>query len=415
MLWRRNKLVLWRAVESARERTVAAGEWLRRTVFSILSCALWLGATGLGQIANREVTIAISPEIPLIEHRDHEMRLNFDLAVTNHARSTWRLTEIELSVFDSADRLVMRKTVNSDGLAPGVEVVAPPLLKPDATVDVFNPFYELSDEIPLHHLHYSFRYLREDNDQERAKNRHRLPIDYDLQAEITVIPRDYQPRTNLILPLAGRIFIWEGHDFYAHHRRVPLHAENVRKLCIHANANRYGSDLVIVDEQGRMYHDDPYNKKNWYTYGAPIYAPGEGKVTASANHVPDNEFQGKDISTPPLPSDADPDLGNYVLIDHGNGEFSIFPHMMAGSVRVKPRDSVRQGEMIGQVGFSGDAIFPHVHYSLLAGPDIYRSESLPAYFTQFRRLLGSKSVSIELGSIDSGDTVESAAKYEAKP
>jgi len=87
----------------------------------------------------------------------------------------------------------------------------------------------------------------------------------------------------------------------------------------------------------------------------------------------------------------------------------------SGVLRVKAGDSVRQGEIIGQVGFSGDAIFPHVHYSLLAGPDIYRSESLPAYFTQFRRLLGNKSVRVEQGTIDSGDILESTAKYVAKP
>ena len=27
-----------------------------------------------------------------------------------------------------------------------------------------------------------------------------------------------------------------------------------------------------------MYRGDPYNKKNWYTYGVPIYAPADGKV-----------------------------------------------------------------------------------------------------------------------------------------
>lgn len=101
-----------------------------------------------------------------------------------------------------------------------------------------------------------------------------------------------------------------------------------------------------------------------------------------------------------------------MLIDHGNGEFSIFPHMMPGSVRVKAGQSIRQGEMIGQVGFSGDAIFPHVHYSLLAGPDIYHDEAVPAYFTHFRRLLGSKSVEVEQGTVDSGDIVESTAKYQ---
>jgi len=184
---------------------------------------------------------------------------------------------------------------------------------------------------------------------------------------------------------------------------------------VQANANRYGADLAIVNEQGLMYHDSPFDKKNWYSYGALIYAPAAGVVVASANDVPDNEYRGKTITTPPLPSGADPDLGNYVMIDHGNREFSLFPHMMPGSVRLKAGQSVRQGEAIGQVGFSGDAIFPHVHYSLLAGPDVHRFESLPAYFGQFRRLLGAKQVDVQQGTIDSGDFVESTAKYQSAP
>jgi murein DD-endopeptidase MepM/ murein hydrolase activator NlpD len=383
--------------------------------FTVFSCFVFLVAGGLGQGPNSDVTVSALPEVPLIEHRDHEQLLNFDLTVSNHGKSTLRLSEIELSVFDSAGRLVVRKTVNSDGLAPGVEIVARPLLTSGGTMDIFNPFYSFSDEVPIHHVHYVFRYLREDNEEERAKNRHRLLMDHDLEVETTVTPRDYRAKTNLILPLSGRVFIWEGHDFYAHHRRVPLHAANVHKLGIQANANRYGSDMVIVDEQGRMFHDDPYNKRDWYAYGAPIYSPAAGKVVSSANDVPDNEFQSRHITTPELPAGADPDLGNYVLIDHGVGECSIFPHMMPGSVRVKAGQTVRQGEIIGQVGFSGDAIFPHVHYSLLAGPDIYRFEGLPAYFTQFRRLLGSKAVSVEQGTVDSGDIVESTAKYQPAP
>ena len=63
------------------------------------------------------------------------------------------------------------------------------------------------------------------------------------------------------------------------------------------------------------------------------------------------------------------ELGNFVLIDHGNGEFSIFPHIRLGSLRVKVDDHIRQGQILGEVGFSGDAIFPHVHCALLWGPD----------------------------------------------
>jgi len=386
---------------------------MTRKFFFTLFCCTLFSAEICAQNAEPELSINVFPETPLIERRDHQQLLNFDLAIANRGKSTLRLTEIEVSVLDEGDHLVLRKTVNSDGFAPGIEIAAPALLAPGQTIDVFNPFYSFAEEIPLHHLRYVFRYLREDNPQERTRNAHRLPMDYDIEAGLTVPPRAYRGKTTLILPLAGRVFVWEGHDFYAHHRRVPLHAAKVQKAGVQANANRYGADLAIVNEQGLMYHDSPFDKKNWYSYGALIYAPAAGVVVASANDVPDNEYRGKTITTPPLPSGADPDLGNYVLLDHGNREFSLFPHMMPGSVRLKAGQSVRQGEAIGQVGFSGDAIFPHVHYSLLAGPDVHRFESLPAYFGQFRRLLGAKQVDVQQGTIDSGDFVESTAKYQS--
>jgi murein DD-endopeptidase MepM/ murein hydrolase activator NlpD len=125
-----------------------------------------------------------------------------------------------------------------------------------------------------------------------------------------------------------------------------------------------------------------------------IRAPGSGKVVAATNNIPDNEFDGKRINSPKIPSNTDPNLGNYVLIDHGNGEFSVFPHMMPGSVAVNAGDLVHQGDKIGRVGFSGDSLFPHVHYSLLTGQEISRSEGIPAYFTRFRRLLGSKTIDV---------------------
>jgi hypothetical protein len=37
--------------------------------------------------------------------------------------------------------LATRKSVNSNGLRPGIEVVAPAILDPGEVMDVFNPFY----------------------------------------------------------------------------------------------------------------------------------------------------------------------------------------------------------------------------------------------------------------------------------
>jgi murein DD-endopeptidase MepM/ murein hydrolase activator NlpD len=154
-----------------------------------------------------------------------------------------------------------------------------------------------------------------------------------------------------------------------------------------------------------MFHDDPYHKTNYYSYRQPIYAPTDGVVRASRNDIPDNEFEGKRIRYPQLPPGADEDLGNFVLIDHGNGEFSILPHMRIGTVRLKAGDRVHRGDVLGEIGFSGDAIFPHVHFALLSGPDIHSNEGVPCYFDHLTRLLGSKRIRVDHSSLDTGDLV----------
>ncbi len=98
-------------------------------------------------------------------------------------------------------------------------------------------------------------------------------------------------KTPLILPLQGKIFVWEGHDSYAHHLRVPLGEAKVQALGITANSNNFASDFIYLDGQGREYRDDPRKLDNWYSYGRPIYAPGAGIVLAAANDIPENWFE----------------------------------------------------------------------------------------------------------------------------
>jgi murein DD-endopeptidase MepM/ murein hydrolase activator NlpD len=358
------------------------------------------------------LAIVVMPQPPLIEVRDGQQLLNFDFVVRNAGKSTLRLTEIEVSAYDSEKQLVLRKTVNSNGLSPSVDIVAKPTLGSGEIVDVFNPFYSFAETMPLERLEYAFRYVREDDAHEREANRHRLPMDFDVEVHTTVIPQPYSTKTDLILPLTGRLFVWEGHDFYAHHRRVPLNAPKVLGMGLSANSNRYAFDFEVVDAQGRMYHDDPYKKENYYCYGAFVYAPGAGKVIAAANDIPDNRYEGKKIISPDLPATADPKgLGNYVLIDHGDGEYSVLNHLMPGSVVVKPGDPVHQGQMVGKIGFTGDTIFPHLHYSLISGPEVFKVEGLPAYFNHYRRFTGEKSLEMKRGSVDSGDILQSTAEY----
>ena len=76
--------------------------------------------------------------------------------------------------------------------------------------------------------------------------------------------------------------------------------------------------------------------------GTPVYASGDGKVTAS----------GYSRSN-----------GNYVYIQHDNRYMTRYLHLHKRTV--KPGERVKQGQTIGTVGATGLATGPHLHYEFL--------------------------------------------------
>lgn len=56
------------------------------------------------------------------------------------------------------------------------------------------------------------------------------------------------------------------------------------------------------------------------------------------------------------------DAGNGVRIEHGDGWETQYSHLMRGSVRVHPGQRVLAGEVLGQVGLSGNTEFPHLDF-----------------------------------------------------
>jgi murein DD-endopeptidase MepM/ murein hydrolase activator NlpD len=143
----------------------------------------------------------------------------------------------------------------------------------------------------------------------------------------------------------------------------------------------------------------------------PLYAPGAGTVVDAANDIPDNSYSNGRVVYPEGSETVDPRrLGNRVIIDHGNGEFSVLVHMKPGSVAVKKGDYVSQGQRIGAIGFSGDTFLPHLHYMIMDGIDERSSRGLPSYITGFTRILGEKTENVRRGQIDSGDILEYLAQ-----
>jgi murein DD-endopeptidase MepM/ murein hydrolase activator NlpD len=84
---------------------------------------------------------------------------------------------------------------------------------------------------------------------------------------------------------------------------------------------------------------------DWATpYGTPIFASGNGVVEVAG---------------------VEGGYGKYVKLKHNNGYETAYGHMSAFAKGLEPGKRVRQGQVIGFVGSTGQSTGPHVHYEIL--------------------------------------------------
>ncbi len=140
----------------------------------------------------------------------------------------------------------------------------------------------------------------------------------------------------------------------------------------HKAAGQYAWDFVITDDAGKQYRNDGSAVADYYCYGVPVLSPASGTVVAIENQVEDN-----------IPGNAvtERNWGNYIIIDHGNGEFSELSHFQQRSIKVVLDQQVKRGEILGFCGNSGRSPVPHIHFQLQdsAKPG---GKTLPAVFSE---------------------------------
>ena len=56
--------------------------------------------------------------------------------------------------------------------------------------------------------------------------------------------------------------------------------------------------------------------------------------------------------------------GNYVVIEHSDGNYTYYAHMAQNSITVRAGDSVKQGQVIGKMGHSGSSTATHLHFEM---------------------------------------------------
>ncbi|SFG65616.1 peptidoglycan DD-metalloendopeptidase family protein [Sulfitobacter dubius] len=89
--------------------------------------------------------------------------------------------------------------------------------------------------------------------------------------------------------------------------------------------------------------------------GVTVRAAAGGVVKGLRDGMQDNA---------PLSEVRGRECGNGAVIDNGNGWETQYCHLKRGSLRVTDGQKISEGDVIGQVGQSGKAAFPHLHLSL---------------------------------------------------
>jgi murein DD-endopeptidase MepM/ murein hydrolase activator NlpD len=341
------------------------------------------------------VHIRVAPAVPQIERREGQA-LNFDFIIDNASTDTLELTKVEVTVTDRAGTLVLRRFLDNNGFAPSIFTIPERRWQPGQSRLVFNPFHTFAVGHDLFALSYEFRFS-----PGRGKP--------DVVRTIAVRPQPFRNRTDLILPVAGLLLIWDGHDFYSHHRRFDFLHPAAQQFGFTSNFMRYAYDFVRIDAGGAMQRMGTGNEA-YYGFGEPVLAPAAGVIAAIAASLADNREGENHFDPGRLKDDPMHLYGNYVVIDHGNGEFSLLGHVRQGSVTVKVGDRVTQGQAVAQIGSSGSSYFPHLHYELRTGSTLM-VEGLPSYFREFERVVGERA-SAGTDAIDTGDIVRSSFRVK---
>ncbi len=277
-----------------------------------------------------------------------------------------KLTPISLKVDLMKGTQVLRTLITStDGLKPLMfRLPFPPKLADgsDSPTPIFWPFqFRLRHTEPMRLGVDAMRIEIEAGEDEGGA--HRL-------ATLVVPIETYEQKTALVFPFRGKGIILQGGAANGGHRNP---------------SGMYALDAFGLDPDWSIYAPGLGKaNKDYPGWGRELIAPADGVVVTARSDRPEQpvaDESNPEYFAPEYQKAGGGDPGNFLVIDHGNGEFSMMAHFQAGSMLVKVGDHVRQGQSLGKLGHTGDSNGPHLHYQLQNRADWRNADGLPCKFT----------------------------------
>lgn len=193
----------------------------------------------------------------------------------------------------------------------------------------------------------------------------------------------YENKNKYIFPLKGNLHMAFLPLSYIHHRA--------------ASSQEFAMDVVGAVQEGvndftEISTPNPKKLTDYGIWGQDILAMGDGVVVEIGDKFPEDKMSDPAKFTDPNYTQAllkeligkigvtNTIAGNFITVDHGKGEYSVYCHMKEGSIRVQRGDRVKKGMVLGQVGNTGNSGAPHLHFQLMDSADFLTANGLPVMF-----------------------------------
>jgi len=176
-------------------------------------------------------------------------------------------------------------------------------------------------------------------------------------------PELIRNKSSLILPFKDTWkVIWGGDT-----PEVNYHVEN--------RAQKHAFDFVMVGKDGQTYRTDGKTNEDYYAFGQKVLAPCDGEVVLVVDGIKDNVPGEMNALYVP---------GNTVILKSLNDEYLVFAHFQQHAIKVKQGDRVKQGQLLGLCGNSGNSSEPHLHFHIQNIEDMNMATGVKTYFEQIR-------------------------------
>src|SRR6266536_1126149 len=134
------------------------------------------------------LSVTVLPAPPYLIATPEARYLNFDFQLRSERSDTLDIDTIQLSVFGRDGQMQLRKSVNQNGVRPGIRTLHRTDIPGGTTISVFNPFHTFPSYVELHRLLYEFFF-----DVRGTTQHYRMAVN--------VSPAAYVMKTRLSLPL----------------------------------------------------------------------------------------------------------------------------------------------------------------------------------------------------------------------